>query len=295
MILTYSARTIPYAFVIAFIFSLTMFSCTSAKHVAHFDEQKSKTAAAYRSVQQNLDMVKKQLDGAKGGEQIDDTTRARIVQIVSALQVKTNRSLDALQQLSYKNGGKPALRAMQKEHKAFDEQVQLLSDNLLLGKLSRVATVVVFPSGQYSLSDTALNGLQELFPKLFKEINSQLVLYPKIRKEVLFSVAGYTDAQSLIAGSDVYRELSAQLPADNRINPDAINKQLSVARARVVKDYIRKAYTDNGSRTRNNTAFYFASYGKGEQLPPTTVAAAAAKDAYRRVALIYWSILPVVE
>lgn len=271
-----------------------MFCCTPAKHVVHFDEQKSKMATAYRSVQQNLGIVKKQLDG-EGGEQADDTTRARILQLVSALQVKLNRSLDSLQQLSYKNGGESALRTMRKEYKAFDEQVQLLSDNLLLGKLSRIATVVVFPSGQYNLSDTALDGLKELFPKLFEEINNQLVLYPKIKKEVLFSVAGYTDAQSVIAGSEVYKELSAQLPAGYEMNRDVINKQLSAARAKIVKDYIGKAYTDNGSRTKNNTAFHFVSYGNGERLPPTTVAATAAKDEYRRVALIYWSILPVVE
>jgi outer membrane protein OmpA-like peptidoglycan-associated protein len=285
----------------ALIFACLLFSCVPQKKAASGKKELEKLDSQLVKHSDDLKKLDEKRQRKDDQNEIDSAANSRIKKFID----KTNAEIDTLlgQNTIIVRGTeidkadwdrlRKALSVTRTAEQRINQKISFLEDLINRNMVVKLDQDVLFEPGSYSVSPAVVSKMTSLFEPAAAEIDRFTKKYPDFPLTLVITAKGYADGTTIGEGSSLYRELKAQLnlvgaEPDNK----ELNKQLSRARAKAVRDLFEKfaaTRSDNGIYSRN---VVYLHEGKGETTPDPTVKDYTLNDPRRRVVLLFWSIFP---
>lgn len=285
----------------ALIIACLLFSCVPQKKAASGKKELEKLDSQLVKHSDDLKKLDEKRQRKDDQNEIDSAANSRIKKFID----KTNAEIDTLlgQNTIIVRGTeidkadwdrlRKALSVTRTAEQRINQKISFLEDLINRNMVVKLDQDVLFEPGSYSVSPSVVSKMTSLFEPAAMEIDRFTKKYPDFPLTLVITAKGYADGTTIGEGSSLYRELKAQLnlvgtEPDNK----ELNKQLSRARAKAVRDLFEKfaaTRSDNGIYLRN---VVYLHEGKGETTPDPKVKDYTINDPRRRVVLLFWSIFP---
>ncbi len=285
----------------ALIIACLLFSCVPQKKAASGKKELEKLDSQLVNHSDDLKKLDEKRQRKDDQNEIDSAANSRIKKFID----KTNAEIDTLlgQNTILIRGTeidkadwdrlRKTLSVTRTAEQRINQKISFLEDLINRNMVVKLDQDVLFEPGSYSVSPSVVAKMTSLFEPAAAEIDRFTKKYPDFPLTLVITAKGYADGTTIGEGSSLYRELKAQLNLSGT-EPDnkELNKQLSRARAKAVRDLFEKfaaTRSDNGIYLRN---VVYLHEGKGESVPDPKVKDYAINDPRRRVVLLFWSIFP---
>ncbi|MGQ0738929.1 MAG: hypothetical protein ACT4OJ_07725 [Bacteroidota bacterium] len=285
----------------ALIIICLLFSCVPQKKAASGKKELEKLDSQLVKHGEDLEKLDEKRQRKDDQNEIDSAASSRIKKFID----KTNAEIDTLlgKNIIIIRGTeidkadwdrlRKALSVTRTAEQRINQKISFLEDLINRNMVVKLDQDVLFEPGSYSVSPSVVSKMTNLFEPAAIEIDRFTKKYPDFPLTLVITAKGYADGTTIGEGSSLYRELKAQLnllgtEPDNK----ELNKQLSRARAKAVRDLFEKfaaTRSDNGIYLRN---VVYLHEGKGESPPDPKVKDYTINDPRRRVVLLFWSIFP---
>lgn len=294
-------KTALFPLTAALIITCLFFSCVPQKKVTSDKKELEKLDSQlvkHSGDLKKLDEIRQRKDDQN---EIDSAANSRIKKFID----KTNTEIDTLltgntvlirgTEINKEDWERlrRALSTTRTAEQRINQKISFLEDLINRNMVVKLDQDVLFEPGSYSVSPTVVSRMTKIFEPAAAEIDRFTKKYPDFPLTLVITAKGYADGTTIGEGSSLYRELKARInPSSGEPDNKELNKELSRARAKSVRDLFEKfaaTRSDNGIYLRNVVYLY---EGKGESLPDPKVADYRTDDPRRRVVLLFWSIFP---
>jgi len=294
-------RTAAPYLVLSLAITVFFFSCTPTKQIAATKKDLATVDSQLVSHSSQLKELDAKRQKKQDQNEIDDTTNARIQKFIQ----KTNAEIDTLIRQNTiligeiavnKDDWKRLLNTLSSSRmssKKIGDKISFLSDLISRNMVVKIDQDVLFAPGKYTVAPEMANSIEKIFEPAAKEIDLFTRKYPDFPLSLVITAKGYADATTISEGSSLYKDLKERLKLSNP-SPDAnaLNKELSNARAQEVNFLFKKfsaGRSPDGSNLKNVLYLY---EGKGDKFPDPKVTDYKVDDPRRRVVLLFWSVFP---
>ena len=217
-------------------------------------------------------------------KKLKDSVNARLNNFKAIISNKKNR-VNKKQALEY-------LNTVKQNYNKDLSNIIFLDDLFKASTFNRLNTAAFFGPGEYKLTDSAAEQASRIMQSIIMDAHKFSSKYNDRKLKAMFIVLGYADEQEIGTGSELYKELTADMSTKM---PDRkqLNTELSNRRASCIKNILKDKYRSIFPAQENYLfSSSFIATGKGEALPDGNFKDYQPVDERRRIVLLYWSILP---
>jgi hypothetical protein len=288
-------------FLIVALSPLFFYSCVpQQKAAAH----KKEIASIDSILKQHREALKKQdaqRRNMQAGNEIDDTTNARMQKFIGLANEEINKVIAQNQILIGEtvvnredwDKLKKGLSFARSTSRVTNNKISLITDLMNRSTVVRLDQDLIFEPGKYDAGPGVSNAIGKLFEPAAKEIDYFIQKYPDFPLSLVITAKGYADATTIQEGTSLYKDLHSRLKLKGT-EPDGkeLNKELSRARAEEVIGLLKK-YTEGRSVDGGNVKNILYLYeGKGDAFPDPKTTDYKIDDKRRRVVLLFWGLFP---
>lgn len=285
----------------SFVITCLLFSCVPQKKAATAKNELIRLDSQLVQHNDNLKKLDQKRQLKDEQNEIDSAANSRIKKFIdktgAEIDTMRNENTVIIRGTEIRKSDWELLRTILSKTRISEQRINqklsFLEDLINRNMVVKLDQDVLFEPGSYKVSAAVVNKITSLFEPAATEIDRFTKKYPDFPLTLVITAKGYADATTISEGSSLYQELKSQLSLLGT-EPDSreLNKQLSRARAKAVKELFEKfaaTRSDNGIYLRNVVYLY---EGKGEAFPDPKVKDYAINDPRRRIVLLFWSIFP---
>lgn len=277
------------------------FSCVPQKKVSSGKKELEKLDSQLVNHSDNLKLLDEKRQRKDDQNEIDSAANSRIKKFIDNTSSEIDTILNANTiiirgtEIDKKDWDqlRKALSTTRSAEQRISQKISFLEDLINRNMVVKLDQDVLFEPGSYSVAPAVINRMTKIFEPAAAEIDRFTKKYPDFPLTLVITAKGYADGTTIGEGSSLYRELKARInPSSGEPDNKELNKELSRARAKSVRDLFEKfaaTRSDNGIYLRN---VVYLHEGKGESLPDPKVTDYRTDDPRRRVVLLFWSIFP---
>jgi flagellar motor protein MotB len=293
----------PYLpFPIAFLVLAALFtSCVSQRKVQLTKKDLAQVDSTMKGQRNDLASLEEKVKEKQVQNEMDDTSSARITQFInrSSLEIDSLRNVHLIrigEAVVDRRDWQSLIKTLsysRASSKKINDKILFLTDLISQNTVVKIDQDVLFRPGSYVVSPEMASAIEKLFEPAALEIDRFTKKYPDFPLSLVITAKGYADATVIAEGSSLHRELTDRLRLSGK-QPDnqALNRELSQARAKEVIDLFRKFASDRAGSQGYIRNILYLHEGKGESLPNPKIKNYSIDDPRRRVVYLFWSVFP---
>lgn len=283
-----------------FIPLICLYSCSSSKDIARYNEQMKKNRAVHL---QNLTGLNRadsmRIEKYKAGL-LDIISNQRLELFIDSLKTVTLRHLrdDSIilsQKVRHSNVEFYLLISERISREAVEQKsnVDFVNTLLATNTFTEFSVSSLFASGQYIFSESGKQAAISTFSPVIDSILSFTSRFPARKLTATVILLGFADAQPINPASELAATLVKKMGKQTAESPE-LNRELSRLRAGSVRQILNEIVA---SKKSGNLLYRFLSMdyvfqGRGEELPDEKINDYKTDDERRRVVKVFWSVIP---
>lgn len=281
---------------------LALGSCVAHKKAQRLDAETETLKKEQTTFLQKIEEVdtkrKEKLEKGELDDRTDSVARDYILRLKDSVNMRLAR-FNAISNVKKTRKKREEISAyldqVKSAHKKEQENVLFFGDLFNAPTFSRLNTAAFFGPGEYRLSNDVSRQAAEIMQNILNDAIGFADKYSSRKLEAMFIVAGYADEQEITPGGSLYNDLANGVFPDD-ISRKLLNNKLSAKRASSIRNLMKTEYESILNKKRPANFFpLFIPVGKGEEYPKGTITDYKPIDERRRVALLYWSIIPELK
>lgn len=228
---------------------LFLFSCIPQKKVTSHQQEISRLDSQLKQYSITLKAQDLQRLDKQNGNEMDDTTSARMQKFIGIANEEINKAIAQNQILIGETPVnkddwerlKKGLSLARNTSKIINDKVSLITDLMNRRAVIKLDQDLIFEPGKYQAGPDVANAIGKIFEPAAKEIDFFIQKYPDFPLSLVITAKGYADGTTITEGTPLYKDLVNQLRL-NAKEPDEkeLNRQLSRDRAEEVIKLLKR-------------------------------------------------------